>query len=278
MRRWISRQAVKAAPVLVAIAILAMPQSAMALKQTECSPNKICYCIEGDLKAQLDAKIATLRALIAAERGKGKIVGYISVPLSTYGGGYMNLNKDVSDDVKARLERRFGKDAAWLLSPAIQDAAIPNGSGADYMYMWTQLLEGKDGFGTDFDFVYFVGPGDFGRYLQLPGRDDLKKVGAYFDNRVAIDPDLDRAVKDSTLSKPEFRQKFVIYYGLRASVAFSRGAHDEWNIVHGINAQRRSDKTRGIGDQLPIFFDGMALTATQMETGVSKGYTDACKP
>ena len=37
-------------------------------------------------------------------------------------------------------------------------------NGADYMYMWTQILEGPTAHGENFDFSYFVGPADFKNY------------------------------------------------------------------------------------------------------------------
>ena len=245
---------------------------AIAANQTACTVIKLCYCINGDLKKTLDAKIESLRSQIAAERAKGKAIGYISTPLSTLGGGYVNLNRDVSDDVKARLERRLGEEDVWALSPALAEAELPGGKGADYMFMWTSVLEGAKGLGEDFDFFYFLGPTDFGRYLQLEGRGDLKKVEAYFDNRLKYDTELKAAVEQGKVTKRQFRD----YYGLRASIAFSSGAHDEWNILRILNERRRADKDYGVGNQLPGFFEGRALTSADLEREVSKGNAGAC--
>jgi hypothetical protein len=259
--------------VLAGVALmLAMTPSSRAANQTACTAIKLCYCINGDLKATLDAKIAALRSQVAAERAKGKAIGYVSTPLSTLGGGHINLNRDVSDDVKARLERRLGEEQVWVLSPALAEAELAGGKGADYMFMWTSVLEGEKGLGENFDFFYFVGPADFARYLQLEGRNDLKKVETYFDNRLKHDPELKAAVAQGKLNRRQFRD----YYGLRGSVAFSSGAHDEWNILRLLNERRRADKDYGVGNQLPGFFEGRALTSADLEREVSRGNVGAC--
>ena len=262
-----------AARLLLGIgAMLATPAPSRAANQTACTAIKLCYCINGDLKATLDAKIASLRSQVAAERAKGKAIGYVSTPLSTLGGGYMNLNRDVSDDVKARLERRLGGEQVWVLSPALAEADVPGGKGPDYMFMWTSVLEGQKGLGENFDFFYFVGPADFARYLQLEGRDDLKKVETYFDNRYHYDREFKEAVDQGKITRRQFRD----YYGLRGSVVFSSGAHDEWNILRILNERRRADKDYGVGNQLPGFFEGRALTSADLEREVSRGNVGAC--
>jgi len=56
-----------------------------------------------------------------------------------------------------------------------------------------------------------------------------------FDERVATNPGFKKEVDEGKVNKAGFRR----YYGLRASVAFSKGSHDEWNIVRMINQKRR---------------------------------------
>ncbi len=75
------------------------------------------------------------------------------------------------------------------------------------------------------------------------------------------------------LTKPAFRT----YYALKASSAFSKGAHDEWNIIRVINERRRNEQRLGIPDQLPVLFDGRAVPAANSETVVSDGYVGKCK-
>ena len=188
-----------------------------------------------ELKATIQTKVDRFRQTIAEQRKAGKAVGYLSVPLTSGGGGNFNVNKEVAESARAAIEKRFGAEFVYVLNPATLDADLPKGTGADYMLMWTTLLEGPDGTG-DFDFVYFAGPQDFARYFGFDGNNDMGKLDAYFDKRVASDADFAKAVQGG-LTKANFRK----YYALRASSAVSRGAHDEWNIFRMINEKRRAD-------------------------------------
>ena len=242
-------------------------------KSTECTKIGLCYCVSGELKPTIDEKLARFRMLIAEQRKAGKTVGYLSVPLSPAGGGYFNLNAEVAEKAKAAIEKRFGADFVWVLNPGMAESNLPKGaSGADYMLMWTSLLEGADGLGQDFDFVYFAGPQDFARVFDLDGTGDMAKIDQYFDKRAKSDPEFDKAVKGG-LTKIAFRN----YYALKASSAFSRGSHDEWNIFRIINERRRADPKLGVPNQLPVLFDGRGVPAVDTENLVSEGYVGQCK-
>ncbi|MGH6815234.1 MAG: hypothetical protein ACREC6_05995 [Hyphomicrobiaceae bacterium] len=244
---------------------------ALAAKSTECTKIAFCYCVNGELKPAIEQKIAHFREIIAAQRKAGKAVGYMSVPLSTVGGSYFNVNMEVAAGAKTALEKRFGADQLWVLNPGVPEANIPKGTGADYMLMWTGILEGKDGLGEDFDFVYFVGPQDFARFFGLDGTSDMAKIERYFDNRLKTDPDLDKAVQKG-LTRAAFRN----YYALKASTTFSKGAHDEWNIVRIVNERRRANAGLGIPSQIPVLFDGRGVTPADSEVPTSEGYTGKC--
>jgi hypothetical protein len=99
----------------------------------------------------------------------------------------------------------------------------------------------------------------------------MGKLDAWFDKRVASDPDFAKAVQNG-LTKPNFRK----YYALRASSAVSRGAHDEWNIFRMINEKRRADSRFGTPSQIPVLFDGQAVAPPQGESSVSEGYVGKC--
>lgn len=62
------------------------------------------------------------------------------------------------------------------------------------------------------------------------------------------------------------RRAFLRYYALRASSAYSSGAHDEWNIFVRIN------RRRPLGEQAAVFFDGRPASPAEMETEVGPGY------
>ena len=256
--------------VLLAIAIATWHDAAQAAKSTECTKVGICYCVNDDLKPAIAARVERFRQLIAEQRKAGKAVGYLTVPLTSTGGGNYNVNKEVAESAKTAIEKRFGADFTFVLNPATPDADLPKGGGADYMLMWTAVLEGVDGFG-DFDFAYFAGPQDFARYFGFDGNADMAKLEQFFDKRVKSDPDFEKAVQNG-LTKAAFRR----YYALRVSASVSRGAHDEWNIFRILNERRRADSKFGTGNQIPILFDGRGLTPADSEATVSEGYVGKC--
>jgi hypothetical protein len=263
--------AIVAQAAIAAMSMAVPANPALAGKSTECTKIAVCYCVGTDLKPVIDAKVASFRQMLAAERTAGRAVGYMSVPLSTIGGGFFNVNMEVAAAAKAHIEKRFGDQQVWILNPGMPQANIPNGSGADYMLMWTQVLEGKDGVGEDFDFVYFVGPQDFARYFALDGNADMLKIEQFFDKRLVSDADLKNAV-DKGLTRSAFRN----YYALKASTTFSKGAHDEWNITRALNERRRAHHRYGIANQLAVLFDGGGVAPPSSEGATSDGYVGKC--
>jgi len=258
--------------VALGAALALAPGVVRAAKATECTKLGVCYCVNDELKATIAAKVERFRALIAAERKAGKAVGYLSVPLSPSGGGNFDINTEVAAGAKEAIEKRFGADYIYVLNPGTPEADLPKGTGADYMLMWTTLLEGADGLG-DFDFVYFAGPQDFARYFRFDGNADMGKLDAYFDNRVKSDAKFAKAVEGG-LTMAAFRR----YYALRASATVSRGAHDEWNIIRQLNERRRADAKLGTPNQIPVLFDGRGVDPAEAEAPVSDGYVGKCAP
>ena len=237
---------------------------------TKCTSVQLCYCTNSDLAQVIADRVTQIRAEVRNQRSQGKTIGYISIPLSTAGGSYFGVNVDVSQAVQSALEKRFGSGLVGLLNPGLGKWSLPPGAtGADYMYMWTQVLAGDDGLGADFEFFYFVGPTDFASALGLTGASDLQALEQYYDRRAASDPNL------AKVEKRAFRN----YYGLKASVAFSLGSHDEWNIAKAINERRRSaNKATGITDQLGVLFDGRGAAPALLEGPVQAGDAGQCSP
>jgi hypothetical protein len=273
-----TRRLLLAFAVTLLAACTTTPPPSSSAPTTDCTAIGICYCINPGFKPVIDAQVAKLRGIIEAERAKGKAVGYLSIPLSTLGGGYFNVNREVGEKTKQRIEARLGAASAWVLNPAMPEASIADvagvrAGGAEYMAMWTRVLEGPRGLGEDFDFIHYAGPSDFAAYFGLSGVADLDRLAAYFDARVKTDAELQRAVAQGRVTPASFRN----YYGLRASVSFSLGAHDEWNIAGRINARRRADAAYGTGNQLPLWFDARAVSGAEAELATSGGYAGSCK-
>jgi hypothetical protein len=260
------------ATVAMLAVLAAAPGIALAGRATECAKVGVCFCINDELKATIQTKVEGFRQTIAEQRKAGKAVGYLSVPLSSAGGGNFNVNREVAASAKAAIEKRLGAEFVYVLNPAVPEADLPKGGGADYMLLWAAVLEGGDGLG-DFDFVYFAGPQDFARYFGFDGNNDMGKLDAFFDKRAAADPEFAKAVQGG-LTKVAFRK----YYALRASSMVSRGAHDEWNIIRLLNEKRRSDAKVGTPGQITVLFDGQAVAPPQGEAAISEGYVGKCAP
>jgi hypothetical protein len=251
----------------------AAPARAASNTVTACTTLDICYCINTDYRAAIAANVARVRRLIADNRAQGKAIGYLSVPLSPAGGGSYVINSDIAAKTAERVTARFGARAAFLLNPGTEAGdGMTGAGGADYMYMWTQILEGVRGLGEDFDFFYFAGPSDFVHYFALTGQGDLERLEAWFDDHVTPDPKFKEALADGSLTKAGFRN----YYGLRASVAFSYGSHDEWNIARLINERRRGAADFGIANQLAVVFDGQPVSPGGYEAPTASGDVGRC--
>jgi hypothetical protein len=251
---------------------LALPAGARAGTVTACTAIDLCYCVNTDIRGQIDANVARVRQLLQDQRKQGKAIGYLSIPLSTAGGSYFSVNTEVAAQTKDNLEKRFGANSAWILNPGAEGNLPAAATGADYMFMWTSILEGAKGLGEDFDFFYFTGPSAFRRFFGLDGTDDMEKIDAYFERRLTTDPNLKKAVDEKKISKRTFRD----YYALRASVAFSYGSHDEWNIARILNERRRGADDFGIANQLSILFDGRAAAPGAAEAPIASGDVGRC--
>ena len=260
----------RALPSLL-LAALALPLPALAAKVTDCAKVSLCYCINDEHKAAINTKIDQFRKVIAEQRKAGKAIMYLSVPLTTAGGGNFKVNREVAAATKQAIEKRLGADYLYVLDPTVPDADLPRGAGgSEYMVMWTAVLEGSDGMG-DFDAAYFAGPQDFARYFGFDGSNDMAKLDSFFDKREKSDPDFAKSVQGG-LTKEAFRK----YYALRASSNVSRGAHDEWNIFRLLNDKRRADSKYGTPGQIPIVFDGQGVAPPHHEATVSEGYVGKC--
>jgi hypothetical protein len=253
--------------------LLVVPARASASKVTKCTALDICYCVNTDYLDAIKDKITSIRQQISDNRKQGKAIGYLSIPISPAGGGSSEVNTRVAEATTNSVTERFGAQSVWLLNPAAQNP-MTGASGADYMYMWTQILEGRDGrgLGEDFDFFYFTGPSDFARFFQVSGPGTFDQLGTWFDTKVPNDPVLKKSIEDQHVTRSGFQN----YYGLRASVAFSYGSHDEWNIARAINERRRGAADFGIANQLAVFFDGQPVTPGAYENPAASGDTGRC--
>jgi hypothetical protein len=242
------------------------------LEAAECAPPRVVvttvlamkYCADPSFTALVASQLQKIRAEVRAQRQAGKLIIYASTPISPRGGGYEPVNIEIAASVRTRLEKEYG-GAVWVLDPGTYQMPSVDGKspgGGDYMVMFTELLAGEDGTGKDFDMAHFTGPGDMRAFFGC-GRDDVAGcIDRYVVTRAATDATFRRRIADDRGRRPAF----IRYYTLRASSAYSSGAHDEWNIIVKIN------RKRPLGEQIATFFDGRPASPAEMETEVSPGY------
>jgi hypothetical protein len=169
--------------------------------------------LTGDWQKIFDAQIKLLKSDVARARADGRLVLYLSCPVSSRGGGWSGTNVDIARHVERKLLERWG-EAFWVLNPAQYQleskagaglivghaerlgidlekllASAPPGGG-DYMRMWTKILvEDDDGnLGRNFDAFYFLGPRDVFEFFTANGSQSLTAgIQAYFARKIATD-------------------------------------------------------------------------------------------
>jgi len=258
------------ARVTFVLALLLLGGAAPAAAQSCPAPRVVVptsvgmkYCADPAFDAVVAAQAQTIRADVQAARQTGRLVIYASTPISPRGGGLEKVNVEIAAAVKARLEKTYGA-GAWVLDPGayqLPTVAGKSAGGGEYMVMWTRVLGGDDGAGRDIDMVHFTGPDDMRAFFGCASDDVTGCLERWLTARAASDPAMRRTADDA-----QARRAFLRYYAMRASAAYSAGAHDEWNIVVRIN------RKRGLGDQIAMFFDGRAVSPAAMETEIVPGY------
>jgi hypothetical protein len=272
-------------------------------------------------RAKAEDKLTIYLSCPISSRGGGYSMTNVDVArhveralLERWGEGFWILNP-----AQYQLESKAGtglmnEHAQYLGIDLQRLSAIAKPSGGDYMRMWTTVLVengGKVGYrdvppnlantGQNFDAFYFLGPRDIHSFFLTEGETLTAGIHAYFARKFAIDADFREEYSNpdpswarlgprTALNEEQYtlrdgwtykRLDFFRYYGLKASVNFSLGSHDEWLIFRALNSLRR-DKTRNleklmadgdVGDQIAGFFDGGQIDPASTETSVSRGYS-----
>lgn len=247
--------------------------------------------------ALFDAQVQLIQEDIERARADDRAVVYLSCPISNRGGGFVSANVEIAKSTQHRLMSEWGR-RFWVLNPAQYQMeskegtgliyrharslgiskdtvdALPRPRGGDYMRMWTRVLveDAEGNYGDRFDAYYFLGPQDTREFFAAgSGERMTTSIEEYFASRVTTDPDFRKRFSPENDEEWErLRKDFVRFYGLRAGTAFSKGAHDEWNILVSLN-QRRLEK-RGIGSQIAAYFDGKQVDPGAAEAPVFPGY------
>ena len=252
-----------------------------------------------------------VRSDIDRALAEDKVVVYLSCPISSRGGGHDGTNVEIAKFVENRLMDRFG-ERFWVLNPAryqmesregtgliighakrlgwkITDlekliATVGKPRGGDYMRMWTQVLvENRDTgiphIGDRFDMYYFLGPQDVAEFFVQGTTQNLTAaIEGYFARKFTTDAAFAAHFGVFAPNQPDWelqRKNFFRFYAVKASVNFSLGSHDEWNIFRLLNERRRKQSPKEIvGAQLGGFFDGRQIDPASTEASVSNGYAE----
>lgn len=167
----------------------------------------------GKWKAIFDRQIRLLQDDIARARADGRLVLYLSCPISSRGGSWAGTNVDIARHVEREILQRLG-ESFWVLNPAQYQLeskaglglleqhareegvdlevlkAIGEPGGGDYMRMWTKVLveDAAGNLGRNFDGYYFLGPRDVLSFFTANGSETLTAgIQAYLARKMEAD-------------------------------------------------------------------------------------------
>lgn len=293
---------------------------------------------EGDWELLFNEQIELIKEDIFRARVQGKMVIYLSCPISSRGGGYSGTNIEITEFTRMKLLKEWGT-GFWILNPANYQMESKGGTGlmhrhakkiwgqqlgdqgaedklnnlvnnspakdGDYMRMWTKVLVEDNepsplkNSGSNFNGFYFLGTTDVKSYFLNSEDGDLtSSIQSYFSRKFALDSDFRDSYSIKNISwgidydanaKPiarsadeeklvqtweKLRLDFFKFYSLKASVNFSLGSHDEWNIWFLLNQKRIEvlDRKTAIGNLVPGFFEGRQVTPVDFCNRAISGY------
>jgi hypothetical protein len=189
----------------------------------------------GILYELMDRQVDLIKQDISRARAEGRLVVYLSCPISGRGGGHHRTNVEVAHHTARRVTMEWGH-RFWVLNPAAYQLESREGTsllqqhanayarehqqepidvhtlktqGGDYMRMWTRVLVEDDGtgeiknLGALFDAYYFLGPTDVQDFFAKTGGTTLTSgVEEYFASKFSIDPEY-RADFSPTIAAPD---------------------------------------------------------------------------
>lgn len=186
---------------------------------------------KGHWEQIFDKQTELIRQDIRRARLGGKIIAYLSCPLSARGGGHAGTNVEIAKFTERRLLREWGEQF-WILNPAQYQLESQEGAGlldlhakelnidlakllrdepvggGDYLRMWTKILvedivaptqlaapaSSLKNTGSAFEAFYFLGPSDMQAFFGTEGGNSRgTAIEEYFGRKYAVD----RSFRDS---------------------------------------------------------------------------------
>lgn len=130
------------------------------------------------------------------------------------------------------------------------------------MVMWAAVLEGADSLG-DFDAACFAGPQDVARFFGFHRTNDMAKLDAFYDKRVAADPE----IREGHAGGPDQGHIPTLLSAARVSGGEPRGARR----VEHLPAGQRQAPRRCEDRQSAIGLGGQSVSRPQIVAEVSGG-------
>jgi len=293
---------------------------------------------EGKWEELFNEQINFIKEDVRRAKVQGRLVIYLSCPISSRGGGYSGTNVEITEYTRMKLLKEWGL-GFWILNPANYQMESKGGTGllhmharklwgnkgeeilkqlikesppkdGDYMRMWTKVLvedEDKLNLGYNIDGFYFLAPSDVRAYFLGSDNGDLTaSIQNYFSRKYDLDSDFrdfftvkgigwgkeydaSGAPKPGEHTEEELRLikiwdrkrlDFFRFYSLKASMNYSPGGHDEWNIWYLLNELRikkadgdiKAGRKAGIGELIPAYFDTKQVTPADFVTRGYSGY------
>jgi hypothetical protein len=179
----------------------------------------------GDWETIFDEQIKLIKLDVQRAKAAGRLVVYLSCPITGRGGGWSGTNVDIARHTERALLERWG-EAFWILNPAqyqleskaglglinmhakqhnidlakLQSQGGPG--GGDYMRMWSKVLveDGAGNLGGNFDAFYFLGPRDVFSFFSFNQTISLTAgIDAYFARQFATDADFRDHFSDASI-------------------------------------------------------------------------------
>jgi hypothetical protein len=174
--------------IALAAGLLTVAQVAHA---AECGAPKVVvvtatamkYCIDPAFDGLIQDQVRKIRQDIKARPSAGKLIVFVSTPISPRGGGYTPTNLDVAASVKAALEKEYGD-----------------------LVMWTAVLAGDDGTAQDFDMVDFTGPSNMRAFFGCGASAVVECIDRYVTKRAATDETFRQDVADQPARRRDRRR------------------------------------------------------------------------
>jgi hypothetical protein len=269
----------------------------------------------GDWFNLFNQQVELIQEDIRRARSEDRFIVYLSCPISSRGGGMSITNVEIASFTSRWLMNHWGsrfwvlnpatyqlesKHGTGLIQRFARQLGITDGRlndlkqhypahDGDYMRMWTRVLvEDDDGkcVGARFSAFYFLSPSDVQRFFGETETSTLTAaVEEYFSRQFAMSAEFrdyfsledssGQRASDWTILWQQRRDDFVRFYSLKAGAAYSKGSHDEWNILVALNRKRLQlgDATGyGIGSQIAAYFGGKQVDPSAAETLISPGY------